>query len=158
MKESACRPEEAAEPYIPGEPTAHGDLEVVMNMEDPGKHTDRREGPYEITYERAKRTDEFRKKLVGILSLKGLDWAWGWKIPSRDPKYEWARAEIKDIVETHEYRTVVTGRKEKHSNRPGNGRKAKQKFNNNCRLPVRYAPGRHDVQLGTMTEDIVVAQ
>jgi hypothetical protein len=98
----------------------------------------------------------FWKKLVRTFRLKGLYSEWQRQIIDTGIK-RWATLEeLSEPKENEIYRVKVLGKRNKHANRPGKGRRAQRKIKNfqwNWRPPAE-----HNVNVGTVTNDLCLAE
>jgi hypothetical protein len=121
---------------------------VTVYLEDPGGHTHCATKGYQMTFDTQKERPKhfFWKKLVRTFRLKGLFWEWQRKISETD----WAT--LRELIEPENnatYRVFIKGKRDKHANRPGKGRRAQRKRKNF--QGVWRPPAEHNVNVGTWT-------
>jgi hypothetical protein len=133
-------------------------VSVVVCLEDPGAHTHRSSGHYQMEFDTETKRPKytFWKKLVRVFILKGLYWEWQHQTIDTDIK-RWATLEeLSQPKENEIYRVKVLGKRNKHANRPGKGRRAQRKFKN---FQGTWRPSaEHNVNVGTVTNDLCQAE
>jgi hypothetical protein len=133
------------------EKSSDSKVSVTVYLEDPGGHTHCATRGYQMLFDTQKERPKhfFWKKLVRTFRLKGLYWDWQGKISETD----WAT--LRELVEPEDsaiYRVFIKGKRNKHANRPGKGRRAQRKAKNFQN--VWRPPAEHNVNVGTMTRSI----